>query len=246
VSGQINSICREDKILYKTTPLNVFLFLLKVVAVLFLLNFFVVAIRLLTGHDVVFGLIALFDMDKEGNLPTFISSVLLLIASVLLFAQGLLDKKSGHGYVYYWFLLSFIFAFLSVDEFVSLHEKLTIIVREYLEVGGVLYFAWVVPYSLLLVIFMFAFSRFLFALPGKTRKLFVFSGLIYVGGAVLIESIGGYIAENYGRAGVLYAIEYTLEETMEMIGVSLFIYSILRHMAASFGKIAVSLENGEI
>ena len=41
--------------------------------------------REVTNHGYVFGLIPMFDVDKEANIPTYVQGVFMLMASILLF-----------------------------------------------------------------------------------------------------------------------------------------------------------------
>ncbi len=66
-------------------------------------------------------LFSLFNFDSEMNIPTFYSSLALLLASMLLVVIVLNHKKQGTPY-FRWLGLAIIFLFLSIDETSCIHE----------------------------------------------------------------------------------------------------------------------------
>lgn len=171
----------------------------------------------------------LFDLNKEANIPTWYSSLILFISSCLLFFisyyKGVKDINQK-----YWRTLAFIFLFLSIDELSSIHEDFNNPVRSLLHLGGIFYWSWIVPAILILVILFFYFIRFLLSLPKNTRNLFLLSAIIFVGGAVGLEMIGGFLYSIDMNNSIPHRIETFFEEVMEMTGVLIFIYSLLNYI----------------
>ena len=60
--------------------------------------------------------------------------------------------------------------------------------------------------------------------------LFLISGSLFVLGAIGFEILGGWQEEIYGKFGIFYAICYTCEEFLEMLGVVIFNYSLLTYI----------------
>jgi hypothetical protein len=102
--------------------------------------------------------------------------------------------------------------------------------RDHFHFSGLLYFAWVVPYALVLTAFGILYLPFVWALPPQSRVLFVAAGIVFVSGAMGMELLGGRELERYGGT-LLYAMYYTIEEAMEMGGILLFIYALLDYIA---------------
>ena len=173
----------------------------------------------------------LFRLDEEINIPTLYSSLALAFSSILLGIISYMKKVANSQDVNYWKILSLIFLYLAVDEMCSIHEMLSTI-RPLLNAGGLFYFTWVIPGLIFVVIFVALFWRFIQSLPRKTRNLFLISGAIYVGGAIGIEMIGGYHSEAYGEDTPLYSLITTIEESMEMLGIVLFIYALLSYITS--------------
>lgn len=187
----------------------------------------------------------LFDFDTEGNIPALYSTLSLGFCSLLLATIATFKKSVNCQYTKYWRALSFIFLFLAVDETCSFHEELIPILRGTFNTKGLLFFPWVIPAVILLVVFLIAFRGFIAHLPSRIRNLLLLAGTIYVGGAIGMESIGGYFADVQGFNTKAYWIASTVEELLEMLGIVVFIYGLLSyikyyleelHLSVSFRK----------
>jgi len=181
-----------------------------------------------------------FSFNKEGNVPSVYSAFAILFSSVLLYIVA--KSTKGMEKYYYWMGLHFIFIFLFLDELFSFHEKLAQPTRELLSTSGIFTFAWIIPYGIALFIFTLVYLRFLFYLPKKTKYLFIIAGIIYVAGALGMEMVGGVIKEMYGRDNLYYAIEYTIEESLEMIGIVIFIYALMDYICKNISSITLAIK----
>ena len=185
--------------------------------------------RLYLDHGNVFGLIDLFNVDREHNIPTIFSALLLIFSSILLYFISHWHKQERSAYIS-WLGLSVIFAFLSVDELASLHERLGRSFASAFELPGYFHFAWVVPYGILAILFGIVYLRFLLKIPRTTAGYFILAGIIYVGGAIGFEMISSWIV----NMGMIYSLPYEItvgfEEFFEMLGVSIFIYALLQYI----------------
>ena len=177
-------------------------------------------------------LVALFDFNIEMNIPTFFSSLLLMLCASLLFLIGRRGKFELKRYLG-WYGLSFIFIFLSIDEMTSIHEQLITPFRTALNLSGLLFYSWVIPYGFLLLVLLSFYFKFLMRLPRKTLRLFVLSGIIYLTGAILLDMAEGALVEEYGWYDPLYCFLYTCEEFLEMLGLIIFIYALSSYKSIS-------------
>jgi hypothetical protein len=185
------------------------------------------------------GLIHLFDFNIENNIPTLFSSLILIFCSILLAFIASTHKKQDSSY-YPWAGLSLIFLFLSVDEIASIHERLGTQFRTAFNTSGLLYNAWVIPYGVILVVFIFVYFRFLTRQTKSIRNLFVVSGTTYVIGALGFELLGGWQNDLYGSYNLTYSILYTCEEFLEMLGIVIFIYALLVYISKQFEPLVIS------
>lgn len=180
------------------------------------------------GHDYVKGLVPLFNVDAEQNIPTYFSVLLLLTVAFLLVVTACIEAKATRAY-WQWALLACGFLLMGYDEAFCVHERLIAPMRRVLGEGnlGVLYFAWVVPGLVLVFLLLLVFLRFLIHLPTPTRNRFIVAAALYVGGCVGMEMIGGWFAESHGLHNWRYTAIVTIEEGLEMAGLIAFISALL-------------------
>ena len=103
-------------------------------------------------------------------------------------------------------------------------------------------YTWVLPACAAAAIIGISYTRFLFALPRRTGVLFVVSAAIFLGGAVGVEVIGARHVLLYGQHDAVYGALVVLEESMEMCGIALFLFSLLRYAQAEIGSIRLQFE----
>ena len=172
----------------------------------------------------------LLNFDLENNIPTFYSIVTLFLCFIVLLFISYVHKKAGLSY-YLWIGLGLCFLFISFDECIEIHERIAVFLRNKFALTGILYYAWVIPYGIVLLGFsVIYYFKFLLKLPKKTQRLFLLSGLIYVGGAVGFELLAGVFHNPLNEMNNAIFILYTLEELLEMIGIALFIYALLLYI----------------
>ena len=217
-------------------------FFLSIIILLVVANGFAILSEQYLNYSHIKTIIRLFNVDKEMNIPTLYSSCAMIVASLLLGLIAYMHAKKHDAYLA-WAGLSGTFLFLALDEMTELHEMLVGPVRNSLNTSGVLYFAWVIPYAALLLIFALTYFKFLFRLPTITRNLLILSGLTYVTGALGFELIGGKISQLYGINSLYYAISYTIEETLEMLGIAFLIYTISSYIGNQFPNLTIKISN---
>ena len=123
-----------------------------------------------------------------------------------------------------------LLAYVSVDEVTTIHEWGIDPLRRLLGVGGLLYHAWVIPAAAGLVLVGVMYARFFWHLSARWKKLFLLSALLYVGGALGVESIGGWYVAQHGVT-FTYSMIVSVEEALEMIGTVVFVYALLDYLA---------------
>ncbi len=188
--------------------------------------------KLAFGHDHVKGLVPLFYVDAEQNIPTFFSVLLILIATFLLAVTAVLEARRARPW-WQWTFLSFGFLVMGYDEAFQVHERLITPMRRALGDGqlGIFTFAWVVPGLVLVFLLALIYLRFLVRLPAPTRRRFLLAAALYLGGALGMEMVGGWIGQPHGRSSWQYVTLATIEEGMEMAGLVTFVWALLRRWA---------------
>ena len=201
----------------------------------------VLVARFAFGHGRLLGLAPLFDLDHEGNIPTLFSTALLLLCALLLVLIAA-NRRRQHLKAGLWFLLSGIFVFLAIDEFAALHERLARPVRTYLGVSGTLFYAWVIPYGFFLAVLVLVYTRFVFEMPSRPRRLIIISLLVFLSGALGFEMIGaGYFSAHNMEIDIVYALLTTFEEVLEMVGLVFFVYALLLYIEQGQHGITIKL-----
>ena len=191
------------------------------------------------GYDDPLEILWLFDVDSESNIPTWYASSTLLLCSILLASIAYAKKIDSDRYFLHWGVLSIIFLYLSMDEAASIHEIADDPLRSALNASGFLYFTWVVLGAAFVLIFVLVYLRFLADLPVRTRHLLLVAGMLYVGGAIGMELVGGRYADLYGMQNFVYALIATVEEFLEMAGVVVFIFALLSYMSSHLKDVKV-------
>lgn len=183
----------------------------------------------------------LFNLDEEINLPTYFSSFLLLAGSFLFLIIGWAKKITKDMFFKNWFVLGIIFFFMSIDEILMWHEQMSAPIRSILKTQGFFYFAWLIPAGISLIIFLIFNLKFLLNLKYKYQILFITSGFIYLSGAFLVEMIGGKFLSFYGQNNLSYAFITTIEELLEMSGLTLLIHSQLSYIKSELPSLNIRI-----
>ncbi len=215
----------------KIDPRRVAYVLLWVVMILVVFNTFLLGLHFWLGESAPDQLAEYFDLDIEGNIPTLYSAVSVLACSGLLALIARINWDRPDGKRYYWLGLSILFLFLAVDEGAAIHEELSDFLEQYMDARGPLFFLWVIPYGIATLVLAFVYLRFLWSLPSATRKRFILAALLFIGGALGFEMLSAIAADRSGYDTVAYSALYTIEETLEMVGIVVFLYALLCHLA---------------
>lgn len=199
-------------------------------------------------------LAVLFDITREKNVPTWFSSMLFLMtggAAILLFAHWRAQNRWGKALP--WLLIGLFFTLLSLDDTAAVHERLGHVAEE-LRMGGLAgtwvgdilesyrNYYWhvvVLPFFALFGLFMggfilieFHLSGVLFLFGGGMAFLVAAIGLDYIEGTEDLFAIMERLSMKYDQAEHLIR---AVEETIEMVGVTLILASFLEHWRTRSG-----------
>lgn len=174
----------------------------------------------------------LFYFGWEQNVPSLYSALALLATGLLLFFVSAATKASERPYVRHWFFLGLLFVFLSMDEALELHEHLVTPFRSLMgdSATGFFYYAWIIPYGILVIVLGLAYLKFFLNMPRWFFAQCFVSGIVFVGGAIGVEGLGGAHDQVHGEDATL-SILATIEETLEMVGVVIFIDALCRYLS---------------
>jgi hypothetical protein len=209
--------------------------LIVIVASLTLLGAGAMFTKLILGASiygtVIHGSMHLFDLGLDGNIPTWYASVSLLLCALLLFLIARTLKGGQEKWKKHWYGLGGLFLFLSIDETATFHERagdaLDQLSPTVQELGGFLFYSWVIIGGAAVVLVSLIFIRFTFSLPSRTRTLFVLAAAVFVAGGLGIEMVNAWLHDSVGTNTFAYVTMTVLEELLEMTGVLIFIYALL-------------------
>jgi hypothetical protein len=212
-----------------------------IVALLVSIHAILQVVRFATGDHSLMGLLALFSLGAENNVPATYSGLAILCCAGFLAIIGLAEARRPGARAAHWFGLSLIFLFLAADEMMALHERLNDPMRSELGTSGAFHYGWVIPYAAALALFVVAYVPFLLRLPRRTATLFVIAGGVYVSGAIGAEMVSGAQADRYGTLNVTYVVWQTIEEIMEMSGIVVFLYALAGYAERRLGVVELRL-----
>ena len=174
------------------------------------------------------------NMDREMNLPTLFSALLMLSSALLL---RRLSKAPGREAVADWTLLSRIFVFLALDESLQIHEILILPGLRH-QVHPALASTWVIPYGLIALGLLWRMRHFLRALPAKTSRRFLRSGGVYVLGTLGMEMVGSFAVRSGSIRlhSIWYGTITGVEESLEILGLILFLQALMQELLLRNGE----------
>lgn len=187
------------------------------------------------------------DVDGEKNIPAFFSTFMLITTSALLACITYLHSRlANNRLVWYWLGLSAVFLYLAMDELISIHEIfIDAIQRLARSDKGIFHLGWVMPMGAFCVVFAIIYWRFLGQLPKRSRLLFLLSGAVYVFGALGMEMIGSFYYQLTFKDSLGFQTMITIEETLEMTGITLFIYTLLDYIRQFAPQLTIRLRFAE-
>lgn len=181
----------------------------------------------------------MFDMNSEGNVPTWYSVVQLLTVALALGFVASCESARRQPALAWWGLVV-LFAYMSLDEATDMHG-LWAKVAGTPDLPGVTHsgFSWVIPGAILVTMFALLYARWLWRLPVRTRNLIVLAGAVFVSGGLGLELVGALVVDTDFLAPSYLAVS-TLEELFEIVGIMIMLYAILSHIADQQLQLAFS------
>lgn len=192
------------------------------------------------GQDFCLGFVPLFDFDREGNLPAFVSTMLLLLCAALAGLIGWTLRRQKDLRWIGWIGIAVLFIYVSLDETISIHEQLIVPTRVHWGLSGYLYFGWVIPYGIFVCILVIGYGRFVQRLPTHVRRIVILSAAVYLTGALGMELVGGrYFDFVDEQLNLTYALITTTEELLEMAGAILFVTAELMYIQSQLLEVTI-------
>jgi hypothetical protein len=211
-----------------------------------------ITVEIASGHYESRGWLVLFDLDKEWNLPTIFSALLLFAASALLAMIATEGRRIRARGFRHWMALAAIFSFLGADELFSIHNSAKRLVPVWFKQISLFNLHWDlrwvvvgIPVTFVIVVL---FVPFVLRLPRRTACGFIIAGTVYIGAAIGLEMIGGWWIGTHTKDNWTYASLAVFEETLEMVGAVIFLNVLLDYAErdlrgqVSLGSFVLQLE----
>lgn len=168
-------------------------------------------------------LYALFSIDSEMTIPAWYQGLLLMACAISVIINGLINKLTLKKH---YILFSIIFTTLSIDEVITIRERIEVVYYKYfLNRGYEISFEHDLIFSslvlVLIILLAYISIKFLYSHNNYNRKLFILSGFIYVFGAFGLDLIGSNFED---KMSLIYQTSTMLEELFEMIGLIIFLH----------------------
>ena len=180
-------------------------------------------------HHYVVGLFERFNVDEEASIPTWYAQILLFCtASVALYIGVFLFQKKDK-YRNHWIAIAVLLLCMSIDEGASMHELAIEPFQDKLDIdGGLLFFAWVIPAAVIVVVIVATFFKFWLQLPKHIRIVLAVSAVLFVAGGLGMEMLSGAFWEaNAFENSYQYRVYNAAEEAGELYGVNIALYAFL-------------------
>lgn len=173
----------------------------------------------------------IFDFDRETSATTWFSTLQLFLVSVVYASIGSNTPTESPVSSRYFYLGSFTFFFLSVDEGAIVHERVTDLVEmsgfDFLLIDG--QGGWIAIYLItFFILALVLYKTLLKASKAYTKEFYLsLTGVaIFLSGGVLLEIVG-YLFLDADKQSTGYKIEVLFEEFLEMFGVTVMLYAAL-------------------
>jgi hypothetical protein len=185
------------------------------------------------NHGGLLGLRRMFDMQHEGNVPSWFSGTLLLACGMMFAFVWASVRQRREGNAAGWAVLALVCLAASIDEVSAIHET----VGQGLKSGRGA-FIYLVPGSLLLLGIALALRRFFAALADSIRQALAIGIGIWLSGAVVLEALEAAVPSDAdGSTGI--ALLNTAQDTFELLGMILVLNALARYAQERAYRVAL-------
>lgn len=181
-----------------------------------------------------------FSVDQEANIPTWFTGAIALYLAMNAALIASAVKSQGKS-SWAWRGISLMGIYIAMDEVAGFHELAIDPIRDNWDISPWLYQAWVIPAMALVILISIIYSRFLWKLPMYAKFYLILGGIIYVIGAIMVESIGGFVLSTQGLSDWYVQLSH-IEEFMEMMGLIIIVHSLAEYARRELKSMTIILK----
>lgn len=211
------------------------------VAVLLVAHLMALVALHVVGIELGQGIIQRLDLGEENSIGTWFTLMILGAAGLVAGLAACTSQVESKRIVRGWRFLALTMVAMSVEELVDLHGWLDGRLDATISAGGLLYFPWVAPAAVLVVVFGLVQARFALSLPRTTGLSLVVAGVLYAAAAIGLEAVeGAWLDSGRGRESVGYLAMVTVEEILEVVAAAIVVVATMQYLEARSGKLRLS------
>ena len=183
------------------------------------------------GGRTIVGLDRLVTVDGVGDIPTWFASILLLACSLAFAGIARIKQERGGCFAWRWRGLALSFLVMSIDKSVGAHRWANGVLRSVehrLHLPG---YSWVLLVAIAMPLLYFIYAPFVRILGREYHTLFGAATAVFLSGALVLDKLSAKIALVLQGGDIMRLLLTSIEEGLEIFGVILFLYALLRYIA---------------
>ncbi len=194
------------------------------------------------GNRALYRLSEVFLFYREASFPMLLNFLLLLAVAAALGLGAIRAFGARDPLRRSWLLAACVGLALAYDEAAQFHGALIPVLRAFLRNGQPALLALFGLAVLVTLAVAASLLRFGLRLPPPLRTRAGLAVAVFLLGAVGLEALGGAWPTNDDRETVGFLLLATLEETCEMLGLILFAWATLCHLARPDGRVGLRVD----
>lgn len=157
------------------------------------------------------------DIGAEGNAAVWFASTVWLLVGVFAALAAVTAERFRKS----WWLFAAVAVTASADESGALHERLFVVgdrLAPYLPFDT--FYNWVIPGAIIASVVGALLIRLVLALRRTVSIALILSAIMFLTGAIVIESLTGLVHRADGGMSTRYIVLMYIEETFELVAVA--------------------------
>ena len=201
-----------------------------VIALLTLGQACIVVVRLYFGYEGSCGIIPLFQLNPEANIPTWFQSANLLMCSLFAGSIAAGEWRKQSPLRAGWAVTAFFLMAFSLDETAQLHDGLSHFSKRFQFQSNLLRYPWVIAGSVFVVFFAAYLLPMVMKLSAVIRRRLALGFAAYFGSALGLEFVESMIASRIGTHNLIFLLVTSVEEVGEMLSILFLSCAFLAHL----------------